>query len=60
MNDNKHKRLAKDILSMAASGGMPDSFWSTDQRIQRACKILGWHPYVAREWAQAAAEKLRG
>lgn len=42
--------LAKDILTLAASGGMPDTFWQTDQRIERACVVLGWTPEKAREY----------
>lgn len=45
------ERLAKDVLEVAACGGMPDSYWHTDARILRACVALGWTPVEAREWA---------
>lgn len=35
------EQLARDILTMAYDGGMPDTFWSTDRRILRACEVLG-------------------
>lgn len=43
------KQLAQDVISMAQSGGMPDSWWLTDTRIARACKVLGITPEKARE-----------
>jgi hypothetical protein len=51
------KESAKDVLMMAASGGMPDSFWMTDKRIERACATLKWTPEKAREWAQTNAPR---
>jgi hypothetical protein len=51
-HDKQVKRLAKDVLLMAASGGMPDSYWHTDSRIKRACKVLGWTADQARSWAE--------
>lgn len=44
---------ARNVLSMAASGGMPDTFWQSDRRIASACKVLGWTVEEGREWAQA-------
>lgn len=46
------QQLAKDVLTMAAAGGMPDSFWYTDQRIQRAVEALGTTTPAALRWAQ--------
>lgn len=45
-------RLAKNVLSLAAQGGMPDTYWHTDSRIRRACKVLNWTPEQARTWAE--------
>jgi len=45
------RQLAKDVLTMAANGGMPDSFWLTDQRIARAAAELRMTSEQAREWA---------
>lgn len=44
-------RLAKDVLVMAALGGMPYTFWLTDSRISRARRVLEWSPTEAYEWA---------
>lgn len=49
MNSSATEQLARDVLSMAATGGMPDSFWLTDTRIERACAVLGLSPAEARE-----------
>jgi hypothetical protein len=51
------KRLARDVLVIAALGGMPDTFWGTDSRIARASATLGWSVEEAREWARAEAER---
>jgi len=51
------EQLAKDVLSVAASGGMPDSVWATDERVQRACTFLGWDYTRAREWARENAPR---
>lgn len=45
------RQTARDVLTMAANGGMPDTYWHTDSRIQRACKVLGIGPNEARAWA---------
>lgn len=45
------RRLAWDVLLMAHEGGMPDTYWHTDSRIARACRILNYTPDQAREWA---------
>jgi hypothetical protein len=45
------KRLAKDILLMAAAGGMPDSYWYSDRRVARALSVLGWTWQHARAYA---------
>ena len=49
--------LAHDVLSMAASGEMPDTFWQTDQRVLRACEALDISPENARNWAQENAPR---
>ena len=46
------KQLAKDVLTMAADGSMPDTYWHTDGRILRACNVLGWSIIDARTWAE--------
>lgn len=46
------ERLAKAILTLAAAGGMPDTFWSSDSRIQLACEVLGWDYEVGRAWGR--------
>lgn len=46
------RQLARDVLTMAANGGMPDTYWHTDSRIKRACNVLGWSIIDAREWAE--------
>lgn len=46
------RQLAKDVLAVAASGGMPDTFWWTDSRIARAREALGWTVEKAQEWAR--------
>lgn len=33
--------LAVDVLAMAQVGGMPDTYWHTDRRIERALNALG-------------------
>jgi hypothetical protein len=49
MGDRVHKALAKDVLTMAGLGSMPDSYWLTDRRILRACRVLGITPEKARQ-----------
>jgi hypothetical protein len=36
----REKQLALDILSLATDSGMPDTFFSTDQRTLRAQEVL--------------------
>jgi hypothetical protein len=48
---DRERLLAESVLSIAASGGMPDTFWQTDSRIALACQVLDWTPDQAREWA---------
>ena len=43
---------SQDVLSMALSGDMPSSFWKTDDRIARACRILGIDPDFAEQHAE--------
>lgn len=45
-------RLAEAVLTMAANGAMPDSFWLTDERIALAAKTLELTPEEARDWAR--------
>lgn len=49
------RRLAKDVLLIAAAGGMPDTYWHTDTRVLRALETLGVLPSVGRRWAHWAA-----
>lgn len=46
------EQLARDVLSLAAVAGMPDTYWLTDQRIERAASALGLTPTQARAMAQ--------
>lgn len=48
--------LAADVLTMAYDGGMPDSYWHTDQRIARACRVLDIEPYNAYAYAEDIKE----
>lgn len=43
------QRLAKDVIELAHLSGMPDTYWLTDQRIARACKVLKITPQQARD-----------
>jgi hypothetical protein len=38
------KMLAEDIIRMAQTAGMPDSYFVTDTRVARACLVLGFTP----------------
>jgi len=51
MASDTMRQLAKDVLTMAANGGMPDTYWHSDNRIKRARNVLGWDVVRAREWA---------
>ena len=53
------RQLAKDVLTMAATGCMPDTYWWTDQRIQRAIEVLDVPVPVAKRWAEWAADAGR-
>jgi hypothetical protein len=35
------EQLARDVISLAEDGGMPDSYQQTDQRMIRARAVLG-------------------
>lgn len=48
---------ARNVLSIAASCGMPDTFWQTDSRILSACKVLSLTPTEARLWAEENAPR---
>ena len=48
--------LAKDTLALAAHADMPDTYWQTDDRIGRACVVLGWTRTEARTWAQSNSD----
>lgn len=56
--DERHLEHARDTLTMAAAGGIPDTFWATDRRIQRAVETLGWSTEQAREWAESEVRDL--
>lgn len=45
--DDNVVRLAKDVLTTALDGDMPSSYWTTDSRILRACRVLGIDPTFA-------------
>ena len=53
MSEDTAMVLARDVLSIAQAGGMPDSYWTTDIRIIRACAILGTDPATAKniDWS---------
>lgn len=59
INRKAAQQLATDVLSMAASGNMPDSYWHTDRRIFRACQALGASVEEAQAIGEVEAEKLR-
>lgn len=40
MPESLADRLARDVLTIAVDGGMPDTYWQTDQRIRRAAEQL--------------------
>lgn len=50
--NERTKQHAKDVLLLAASAGMPDTFWWTDSRVQRAIATLDTNVYAARRWAE--------
>lgn len=35
-------KLAEGIVTMAVAGGMPDSYWASDHRVELAAEVLGW------------------
>lgn len=37
----REAELAKALLSLADTAGMPDSFWTTDSRVALAREVLG-------------------
>lgn len=51
------RQHAKDVLLLAASAGMPDTFWWTDSRVQRAIATLDTNVYAARRWAEHHAAR---
>jgi ribonuclease HI len=34
------EQLALDVISLAITGGMPETYWASDSRVARACAIL--------------------
>lgn len=47
------EQLAEDVLSLAESAAMPDSYWQHDSRIQRALRYLSmedWSREQVQEW----------
>jgi hypothetical protein len=51
-------QLAKDVVTLARTGMMPDRYWLTDQRILRACAVLGLPPDEARELSKTWVMEL--
>lgn len=51
------KKLAEDVLTMAAMGHMPATYWATDQRIIRACEVLGLEPDGVEDYAYDLAQE---
>lgn len=41
-------QAALDVVSLARAGGMPETYWTSDARIARACDALGITPEAAR------------
>jgi hypothetical protein len=41
MKKPTHEQLATAIVKVAISGGMPDTYWSSDSRIRLARRVLG-------------------
>jgi hypothetical protein len=39
--EKQAKQLATAIVKVAISGGMPDTYWSSDSRIRLARRVLG-------------------
>lgn len=39
--ESRERDLAKAVLSLADSAGMPDSYWQTDSRVALARSVLG-------------------
>lgn len=48
----EERKLARAVIRLAAAGGMPDSYWPTDQGVRLACKVLGWSLAKARAWGE--------
>jgi hypothetical protein len=46
--------LATSLLVFAELGGMPDTYWSTDSRVEQALWVLDLAPDAARALAQDA------
>lgn len=44
------------MLTIAGAGGMPETRFHTDARIERACTVLGLTPEQACAWAYEQAE----
>lgn len=49
---------ALDVLTMAETGGMPDTYWATDGRITRARATLKLTVAGARSLARRQVEKI--
>lgn len=54
MATSEREDLAMDVLTMAYFGGMPDTYWHTDSRILRACRVLGIEVQQAKAFAEEA------
>lgn len=44
------RQLGQDLLEIASFGGIPDTYFFTDQRIKRACDAMGMSLQQAYEW----------
>lgn len=58
--EDRHSRLeldlARGVLQLAVLGGMPNTYWSTDSRVELARKTLGLMVEEARDWAEKSVE----
>jgi hypothetical protein len=60
MTDGEHAltyQLARDVLTLAVHGHMPDTYWLSDRRVSRAAQVLGLSNEEAREWAEQEIDR---
>jgi hypothetical protein len=50
-------KLAEDVLTLAADGNMPSTYWATDPRIARACTVLELDPATIEDYAYDLAQE---